>query len=322
MSDLPKPGRDAHVFKTTSTDMMPFAGIPSTSHGKWKQPRTFSTSQGRSITYIKSQGSQQTSAQTSAFFFLRGFALGLRHHPADAGDLHNVVLLGAAPGHKQGAPHHAVVVVPRTSRGWTHAEWLTLTWLWVKTDEIPFWGRCTSHFRTYFSGDWDIHCGYGLLTHGTSQGAKRRANPVVSFAQAWNSAWDPLWRSTPVALGRTSSCLVLPGRLPPITLGKTPKMSGMWQEAMRSFMAVSLSGKSSTTSPMTGNKCGCVQTTNPSGDGLKKNQHGIKHGKVLNWPKESMLRERCNLFAFELFASQSSSGLGVMAKAGELQTWL
>ena len=28
------------------------------------------------------------------------------------------------------------------------------TWLWV-----PFWGRCTTHFRTYFSGDSDVHWG-------------------------------------------------------------------------------------------------------------------------------------------------------------------
>ena len=26
---------------------------------------------------------------------------------------------------------------------------------------VPFWGRCL-----YFSGDWDVHWGYGLLTHG------------------------------------------------------------------------------------------------------------------------------------------------------------
>ena len=25
-----------------------------------------------------------------------------------------------------------------------------------------FWGRCTTHFRTYFSGDWDVHWGYDL----------------------------------------------------------------------------------------------------------------------------------------------------------------
>ena len=39
-------------------------------------------------------------------------------------------------------------------------------WLWVKTNGIPFWGRCATHFRTYFSGDWDVHWGYGVLTHG------------------------------------------------------------------------------------------------------------------------------------------------------------
>ena len=32
---------------------------------------------------------------------------------------------------------------------------------------IPFWGfRCTTHLRAYFSGDWDVHWGYGVLTHG------------------------------------------------------------------------------------------------------------------------------------------------------------
>ena len=30
---------------------------------------------------------------------------------------------------------------------------------------IPFWGS-TTHFRTYFSGDWEIHWGCGILTHG------------------------------------------------------------------------------------------------------------------------------------------------------------
>ena len=36
----------------------------------------------------------------------------------------------------------------------------------VKSNNIPFWGRCTTHFRTYFSGDWDVHWWYGILTHG------------------------------------------------------------------------------------------------------------------------------------------------------------
>ena len=27
-------------------------------------------------------------------------------------------------------------------------------------------GRCTTQFRTYFSGDWDVHWKHGVLTHG------------------------------------------------------------------------------------------------------------------------------------------------------------
>ena len=43
------------------------------------------------------------------------------------------------------------------------------TWPWVKTNGIPFWGfRCTTHFSTYFSGDWDVHQGYRVLTHSHS----------------------------------------------------------------------------------------------------------------------------------------------------------
>ena len=29
---------------------------------------------------------------------------------------------------------------------------------------VPFWGRCTTRF-SLFSGDWDVHWGYGLWTH-------------------------------------------------------------------------------------------------------------------------------------------------------------
>ena len=31
---------------------------------------------------------------------------------------------------------------------------------------VPFWGRCATHFRLYFSGDWDVHWRCGLFTHG------------------------------------------------------------------------------------------------------------------------------------------------------------
>ena len=31
---------------------------------------------------------------------------------------------------------------------------------------VPFWGRCTTHLSQDFSGDWAVHWGYGILTHG------------------------------------------------------------------------------------------------------------------------------------------------------------
>ena len=36
-------------------------------------------------------------------------------------------------------------------------------WPWFKTTGT-IWDRCTTHF--YFSGEWDVHWGYGVLTHG------------------------------------------------------------------------------------------------------------------------------------------------------------
>ena len=41
-----------------------------------------------------------------------------------------------------------------------------LIWLWLSKPMVPLWGRRTTHFRTYFSGDWDAHWGYGSLIHG------------------------------------------------------------------------------------------------------------------------------------------------------------
>ena len=40
-----------------------------------------------------------------------------------------------------------------------------LKWQWLSKPTVPFWGRCTIYFRTYFSGDWDVHSGYRVLTH-------------------------------------------------------------------------------------------------------------------------------------------------------------
>ena len=49
----------------------------------------------------------------------------------------------------------------RQVRAWDeggHTKAVRKTWLWV--------GEFTTHFRTYFSGDWDVHWGYGILSHG------------------------------------------------------------------------------------------------------------------------------------------------------------
>ena len=41
-------------------------------------------------------------------------------------------------------------------------------WLWwSKSIRSHFGvGEFTTHFRTYFSGDWDVAWGYGILTNG------------------------------------------------------------------------------------------------------------------------------------------------------------
>ena len=41
----------------------------------------------------------------------------------------------------------------------------------VEAAVAPFRRRCTTHFRTYSSGDWDVHSGYGILTHGQAANA-------------------------------------------------------------------------------------------------------------------------------------------------------
>ena len=34
------------------------------------------------------------------------------------------------------------------------------------------------HFRTYFSGDWDVHWGHGILTHGHVAVAVHQGRPL------------------------------------------------------------------------------------------------------------------------------------------------
>ena len=74
-------------------------------------------------------------------------------------------------------------------------------WLWLSE---PFWdpilgqnqwdpilgylgvGEFTTYFRTYFSGDWDVHWGCGLLTHG--QMAVRRAFGTMEIAHLFRGS--------------------------------------------------------------------------------------------------------------------------------------
>ena len=42
-------------------------------------------------------------------------------------------------------------------------------------------GRCTTHFRTSFGGDWDVHWGYGVLTHGHM--AKKESASFLKIVQ-------------------------------------------------------------------------------------------------------------------------------------------
>ena len=57
---------------------------------------------------------------------------------------------------KRGAERRAGVRSPRR------------VWPWWSKPMVSHFGVgvFTTHFRPYFSGDWDVHWGYGLLTHG------------------------------------------------------------------------------------------------------------------------------------------------------------
>ena len=74
---------------------------------------------------------------------------------------------GIGSRHRAPSPEieSALLAVPAENHG-HHEPHSRFTWLWLKTNGIPFWDRCTTQFRTYFSGDWDVHWGFGVLTHG------------------------------------------------------------------------------------------------------------------------------------------------------------
>ena len=42
-------------------------------------------------------------------------------------------------------------------------------------------GEFSTHLRAYFSGDWDVHWGYGVLTHGQVGSVWRASRPEVGF---------------------------------------------------------------------------------------------------------------------------------------------
>ena len=61
-------------------------------------------------------------------------------------------------------PYTVTQLTPRDLRG---AWWVSSPFGHGTKPLVPCWDRCTTHFRTYFSGDWDVHWGLtGLLTHG------------------------------------------------------------------------------------------------------------------------------------------------------------
>ena len=46
---------------------------------------------------------------------------------------------------------------------------------------VPFWDRCITHFRTYCS-NWDVHWGYGVLTHGHIASFQCQKAPAHHFS--------------------------------------------------------------------------------------------------------------------------------------------
>ena len=67
----------------------------------------------------------------------------------------------------------------------------------VKTNGVPFWGGCTTHFRTNFSGDWDVHWGltdfdFDNHTHIPRVGKGTKADGQASSGSAVNGFRAPI----------------------------------------------------------------------------------------------------------------------------------
>ena len=73
---------------------------------------------------------------------------------------------------------------------------------------VPFWGRCTTHFGTYFGGDWDVHGGYGILTPWPTQrketagtgAVSRGARIRIELMRMSRRIEQHLWRALPMSL--------------------------------------------------------------------------------------------------------------------------
>ena len=55
----------------------------------------------------------------------------------------------------------------------------------VKTNGIQFWGGCTTHFRTYFSGDWDVHYGHVIFKPGSETRRLSSFNQFLAHLKSW-----------------------------------------------------------------------------------------------------------------------------------------
>ena len=90
-------------------------------------------------------------------------------------------------------------------------------------------GEFTTHFRTYFSVDWDVHWGYGILTHGhIIQPLASMISTVYADEHDASSTLLPClkpdiqWRETTQALDRKYHLLLWGGQYPLIATGDIP----------------------------------------------------------------------------------------------------
>ena len=73
--------------------------------------------------------------------------------------------LGWIPVGKELHRHKVTVAIKLLARGFALFDIFAELAVGQNRFGIPSWGfRCTTHFSTFFGGDWDVH--QGLLTHG------------------------------------------------------------------------------------------------------------------------------------------------------------